>query len=139
MVVEKITAQGHENVTGKHPTTLEITKDDYLTKQGDCIIGIAADRGPADFSDEFKNKLKNEKTKLEITIKCDGVSDKVIAYGHPKLTFRNPEEMVVRKSSFVCNRTLAINADKSANELSRELVKKLRGEKNKIEIELVIR
>ncbi|HIP58595.1 MAG TPA: DUF371 domain-containing protein, partial [Archaeoglobus profundus] len=36
---EVITAWGHPNITAKHRTTLEITKDEELSIRGDCIIG----------------------------------------------------------------------------------------------------
>jgi hypothetical protein len=44
--------------------------------------------------------------------------------------------MVVRKSSYIDNRTLAVNADKAACDLSRELVKKLQKPQQKARITL---
>ena len=125
MLIEKINARGHKNILAKHKTTLEITKDDNLTLQGDCIVAVSADRGPAEFSKDFLEALKKEDARLEIRMICDGVEEKVVAYGNPNLSFTNSHEMVVRKSNFICARTLAIRADKSSNELSREFVKKL--------------
>jgi hypothetical protein len=46
--------------------------------------------------------------------------------------------MVVRKSSYVDDRTLAISADKAAADLSRELVEKLRNPKQKARITLKV-
>lgn len=122
---EKIKARGHPNVTAKHASTWEITRKDYLTKKGDCIIGILADKALPDLSEEFKDKLK-EGSQVEITLRCDGVVDRVLAEGHPNLTFAHPQDMVVRKSNFICDRTLAVKADKSAGELKRELIEKLK-------------
>ena len=136
-LTEKINASGHENVLAKHKTTLEITKDSHLTPQGDCIIAVSADRGPAEFGKEFLEALKCENAKLEIVMSCDGVEEKVVARGDPSLTFTNKHEMVVRKSEFICGRTLAIKADKSANELSRAFTKKL-AESKPVEIELIV-
>lgn len=136
--IEKLKAQGHENISVKHPTTFEITKDDYLTKRGDCIIGIKADKSMRDFSEDFKKKLRKKETKLEIILKCDKIKEKVIAYGHPSLTLSHPHDVVVRKSNFICSRTLAIRADKSARELDRKLIEKLQQGKN-LEIELKIK
>ena len=45
--------------------------------------------------------------------------------------------MVIRKSSYICNRTLAIKADKAAADLSRSLVEKLRKPKQNVEIKLI--
>ncbi|MBN2251284.1 MAG: DUF371 domain-containing protein [Candidatus Altiarchaeota archaeon] len=125
MLTEEIKAKGHKNVRARHKTTLEITRDDHLTLQGDCIIAVSADKGLPDFSEEFREALKNERTRLEIRIICEGMEEKITAYGHPALSFTNPHEMVVRKSGFICGRTLAIKADKSAAELDREIVNKL--------------
>ena len=56
-VKEVIFAQGHENILGTHKTTLEFTKDKHLTKKGDCIVAVAADKALADLSAEFKENL----------------------------------------------------------------------------------
>ena len=37
------TCYGHENITAKHKTTLEFTKDKDLSLKGDCIVGVNAD------------------------------------------------------------------------------------------------
>lgn len=124
MISEKITAYGHVNVHALHKTTFEITGEHHLTHRGDCIVAVSADRGLGDLSNEFKSELLAGK-KLRITFECDGVTEVVHAFGHPKLTFENPYELVVRKSDFVCNRTLAVRADKAAVDFDRKLVEKL--------------
>ncbi|PSQ45283.1 DUF371 domain-containing protein, partial [Halobacteriales archaeon SW_12_67_38] len=48
-----VDAHGHEHVTAQHASTLELTSDDFLTPAGDCILGIEADRTPADFDPDF--------------------------------------------------------------------------------------
>lgn len=122
---EVVKAYGHRNVAARHRTTLEFTKDDHLTPQGDCIVAVSADRCFRDFSPEFMDALKNEKTRLEIVLSCEDLKEKITAYGHPGLAFTSPHEMVVRKSDYVCARTLAVRADKAACDLDRLLVKKL--------------
>jgi len=135
MLVEKIKAVGHRNVTARHKTTLEITKEDHLTPRGDCIIGISADRSLPELSRRFREALKSRKARLEIILSCSNLTEKITAYGDPNLTLRHPTDMVIRKSSFVCERTLAIKANKAAIDLNREFVKKLR-EGKEVEIEL---
>jgi len=135
---EKLTAKGHHNVTGRHKTTFEITAEDCLTPHGDCIVAICADKCFQDFSPEFLNALKNVNATLEIIFSCDGLEEKVTAYGHPGLTFTNLHEMVVRKSAFTCGRTLAIKADKASCDLNRELIKKLSQGKT-LNVELVVK
>jgi len=132
MSKETIRARGHENVTAMHKTTLEFTKETHLTPGGDCIIAIGADRGLQEFPEEFKNSLKDDDAVLEITIKCGGISEIVKARGHPNLTLTHPTDMVVRKSDFICNRTLAIGADKASIDLDRGLVEGLKDGKRAI-------
>lgn len=130
---EEIIAYGHPNITATHTKTFEITKSTSLNKEGDCIIAVGANKACKDFSQDFKNELKKAK-KIEIIIEANGVKDKVIAYGSPALKLTNKEDIVIRKSDFIDNRTLAILADKSANELNQELIEKLRNEKTKVRI-----
>jgi hypothetical protein len=74
----------------------------------------------------MKEKLKRADTRLEITIECAGVSEKVTAHGHPNLTFTHPHDMVVRKSDYTCGRTLAVRADKAAYDLNRRLIENIK-------------
>ena len=134
--IEKITARGHENIRATHRTTIEITRDNYLTPRGDCIIAVSANKGFQEFSDEFKNLLRRRNTGLLMEIECSGITDRIKAKGHPDLSFKNPDEMVIRKSNFLCDRTLAIGSDKGAIDINRELVEKLR-ECKRVSIRLV--
>lgn len=136
--VEVIRAQGHENILSTNKTTFEITKDTHLTKRGDCIIAINADKAAADLSQEFKNTLRKENAKLAITIEADAENEIVKAFGSPLLTLTHLTDLVVRKSNYVCNRTLAIKADKAAKDFSRTLVKKLQTPKQTVIITLTI-
>jgi len=45
----------------------------------------------------------------------------------------------VRKSSYVCSRTLAVKANKAAKDLSRRLVEELRNPRQKVQISLTVR
>jgi len=44
----------------------------------------------------------------------------------------------VRKSGYVCGRTLAVKADKAASDLSRELVEKMQDPLHEIKITLMV-
>ncbi|HJW66005.1 MAG TPA: DUF371 domain-containing protein [Candidatus Bathyarchaeia archaeon] len=133
---EEVTASGHENIEATHPTTLEITKEKRLSRRGDCIIVVGADKSFADFSDEFKESLRKPNAKLTLTIEVNGIIEQINAHGSPNLILTHPSDMVVRKSTYVDNRTLAVNADKAASDLSREFVEKLRNQKQKARITL---
>lgn len=120
-----IHAKGHPNVKSTHKTTLEITKEDYLTPKGDCIIGINADISMADFSEKLREKIRNS-NKIIVEIVVGDLKEIIIGKGHKDLILNHPTDMVLRKSNFICPRTLMINADKSAKELNREIVERLK-------------
>ena len=58
---ENIVAFGHENIQALHPTTLMLTKEKNLSKNGDCIIAVRADKAAPDLNEKFIEKLKNAK------------------------------------------------------------------------------
>ena len=121
----KIKAKGHENVLSLHKSTFEITKDNDLSLSGDCIIGLDIDKSMEDFPEEFKEKLANDDTKVIVELKTPNASDTIEGYGHHDLTLSHPTDMVCRKSTFVCSRTLMIKSNKAAIDLNRDLIKDL--------------
>lgn len=136
-VVEVIHAQGHRNILSTNRTTFEVTKDTHLTKRGDCIIAVNADKAATDLNQKFKNALRREDTKLTITIEADAEEEIVRASGSPQITLTHLTDLVVRKSNYICNRTLAIEANKAAKDFSRKLVKKLQNPKQTVVITLI--
>ena len=136
---ENIVAFGHENIQAIHPSTLMFTKEKHLSKTGDCVVGVASDKAVADLSQTFKETLRKPNAKLTIIIEAGGLTEQINAFGSPKLILTNPTDMVIRKSDYICNRTLAIRADKSANDLPRELVEKLKNSRQKVNLTLVLR
>ena len=134
-----IFARGHENIQATHETTFEITKEQALTKRGDCIIAIGATKGAADLPLSFKEVTRSEGAQMTITIEAGEVKEVVRARGSPRLLFTHPTDLVVRKSNYVCGRTLAIRADKAASDLSRKLIQKLKDSSQKIRITLTVK
>jgi len=135
--VEIIHAKGHENILSTNKTTFEITKENHLTKRGDCIIAVSADKAAADLSREFKETVRKENARLTIVIEVDGEKEVVNAFGSPHLSFMHLTDLVVRKSNFICSRTLAIRADKAAKDFTRIFVKKLQNPKQTAKITLI--
>jgi hypothetical protein len=136
---ENIVAFGHENIQAIHPSTLMFTREKRLSKTGDCVVGVVADKAVADLNQEFKEKLKRPNAKLTIIIEAGGLTEQINAFGSPKLILTHPTDIVIRKSDYISDRTLAIHADKSANDLPRELREILKNPKQKVNITLVIR
>jgi hypothetical protein len=115
-----------------------ITKEEYLSKAGDCIVAVAANKAVANFSQEFKEKLRKTNSKLTITIEAGGLIQQINAVGHPKLALTSLVDMVIRKSDYTSDRTLGIHADKSSSDLPREFVEKLRNPQQQIKITLTV-
>jgi len=136
---EVIIAHGHENVKATHKTTLEITKDGHLTGKGDCILAVGADKAIDDLSSDFKKKLRNDHAQLAVMIEVNGAFETVNAVGNARLILAHAGDIVIRKGAFIDNRTLAIHANKAANEMSRELVKLLKNPKQQAKITLIVR
>jgi len=113
---------GHENIRSNHQMTLEITKESHLTPRGDCIIGVNAKSSCADLPDELKNKLKNPDSKVNFSIKVGDEEFVMEGKGHPDLILSHAEDIVIRKSDFICPRTLAIKCDKASDLLPRSMV-----------------
>jgi len=135
---EIIYARGHGNIQASNKTTFEITKETFLTKHGDCIIAVGAIKGTADLKSEFQEAARNERARMMIRIEAGGEVEAVNAWGSPKLLLTHPTDLVVRRSDYVCDRTLAIHADKAARDLSRKLAEKLRNPNQRVKITLTV-
>lgn len=124
-VLDLIFAKGHENIHCNHKTTIEITKDNFLTPKGDCILGIKASKACNDLNRSFIEYLL-EGNKVQVIIKYKELNDFFFGFGNKNLLLQSKDDIVFRKSNFICDRTVLINCTKSSSELSRELVKKIR-------------
>ena len=135
---ERIIARGHPNITALHYNTLQITKDSSISRRANCVIGVEADKSISELSDEVKRELRAGK-ELRITLRLPdyGVEEKVRAVGAPS-DFSHPTDIVVRKSNYVCSRTLAIKADKAARDLSREMIELLKTPDTLLVFEIVV-
>ena len=125
---ETFTVYGDPNVTASHRTTIMTTKDHHLTKNGDCIAAIKAEKALFDLSDEIKDAVRDPNAKITLILNINEHVFKTMGRGHPKLTYLHQHDIVARKSSYICDRTLMIAADKAACDLPREIVSQLRHE-----------
>jgi hypothetical protein len=122
---ETVVCKGHPLVLGTHPTTFEVTREEHLTANGNCIIGIAADKGCADLSPGFRELLSHDNAILATRLTCGGISVEIRSQGSAQMTLNHPTDMVWRRSTFVCGRTIGILSDMVAADLPRELVENL--------------
>jgi len=125
----EIEFSGHENIRSNHQKTIEITKESHLTPQGDCIVGVNATSSCADLPDDLKNKLKDPNTKVTFSISVGNHKFLINGMGHPDLILTHSDDIVIRKSNFICPRTLAVKCDKASDMLPREMVSLLRNPK----------
>jgi hypothetical protein len=131
-------ARGHKNIEATHKTTFEVTREATLTKRGDCIIAVESTRAATNLPFEFKEAARKEGAQIKVTIEAGELKETVKAKGSPKLTFTHPTDLVVRKSDYVCGRTLAIRADKAASDFSRKLVEKLKAANQEVKVTLAV-
>jgi hypothetical protein len=123
---EVIRCRGHPLVLGSHPTTFEVTRENHLTPGGNCIIGIAADKGCAGLSAEFKEVLSHDDAVLVTQLSAGNVEVEVRSQGSAQLTLDHPADMVWRRSTYTCGRTIGICSDYVAATLPRELIRLLK-------------
>ncbi len=122
---------GHENIRSLHQKTIEITTESELTLQGNCIIGVRASCGCNDIPEKMKNLLRASKSEVLFTITVKDLSFKVKGKGHNDLILTNPHDIVIRKSSFICPRTLATHCDNASDSIPRNIVKLLQNQDSK--------
>lgn len=133
-ILEKISAYGHENILCTHNTTIELTKDDFVSKKGNCILGIKASKSCNDLNSELKNQIINAKTKIKVSIRAGSLTDCFYGVGNKNLTLLNKKDIVFRKSEFICDRTILIKCTKSSSDLNRKLINKLKSTSTKFYI-----
>lgn len=136
--VEHVVCRGHPLVLSTHPTTFEVTAEDHLTENGNCIVGIAADKGCAGLSPAFRALLARDDAILHTRLECNGAVTEIISRGSSKMTLDHPTDMVWRKSTFVCGRTIGILSDKVALTLPKDLIRNL-AEGNEMRVTLTVR
>jgi hypothetical protein len=124
VVEDVIVARGHPNVTASNARTLEITKDLYVTRRGDCIIACCADKAGPELARDLLDALRRPGT-VRIVVEAGGIVA-TITGRTPLATPTNPYRLVVRRSRYVDDSTLAVEADKAAADLPRDLVSRLR-------------
>jgi len=129
---EVLMISGHKNVRATHKTTLEFTKEDYLTERGDCIVGISATKALKDFNTSFK-ELARRPTSVVITmiLTPNGIYDVIVGRGDERLTYEDDVRIIIRRSDYVCRATAAVRSDKAAIDLKRDLINYLRFEGSK--------
>jgi hypothetical protein len=137
-VREKVRFRGHQKVSSMHPTTIEVTTEEHLTENGDCIIGVAAAKGCAQLDQRIKDRLRTKDSRVTLRVIVGRLSFDVRARGDPRLELSHPRDIVIRKSDFASERTLAVKADAAAKDIPRKMVELLRNPETEGYIEIEV-
>ncbi|MFP3137352.1 MAG: DUF371 domain-containing protein [Nitrososphaeria archaeon] len=125
-LVETVEFRGHPNVSAIHRTTLEVTTEAELTPRGHCIIGVSADKGAAGLSDAMKAHIRAG-GRLRFELRVGGHTFEFEGWGSRHLELSDATSIVIRRSSFVSPRTVAIRSTAAAADVPRAIVSELRG------------
>jgi len=82
--------------------------------------------GCAQLDAQFKELLRRKGSRVTIRLFVGRYAFEVKAEGDPRLELSHPHDIVIRKSDYVSDRTLAVNADASARDIPREIVQRLK-------------
>ena len=130
-MIFKIEFFGHKNIRSNHQKTIEITKESHLTPSGDCIVGVNASSACADLPDSLKKMLRSSDSVVSFTFKVNSYEFVVHGRGHEGLILSHRDDIVIRKSSFICPRTMAVRCDKASDLIPRKVVRLLQNPKTR--------
>lgn len=121
------TVKGHPKISAEHKSTLEFTRDDHISGNGDCIVGISSDHNIGDL-----NKLNG---RLIFVMRVDGFEESFEATIPKNHELIDEKELVIRTSSFISDRTYAIASNKASLDIDRKLIEALKkGKEMKVTI-----
>jgi hypothetical protein len=133
---EIVSFVGHKLIRAEHKTTIEITKEDFLTSRGDCIIGVNSSKSASELDERLKKYIR-EGREINFTLYVEGERYCFNARGGRNLTMSSRVSIVIRKSRFVDERTVAVMSEAAASDIPRKIIDKLRaGGKGEIVIEV---
>jgi uncharacterized protein len=125
MVQDEVTFWGHPNVQSLHSKTIEITKHDCLTLRGDCIIGVRANKACCDLDKTLRRRLCSNDSVVKIEIMVANESFVISGSGDERFTLQDSHDIVIRKTSFVCPRTMSVKCNSASSEVPRKIVRML--------------
>jgi len=87
---------------------------------------------------QLKEGLRRKGARVTIRMLVGPYAFEVKAEGDPRLELSHPHDIVVRKSDYASDRTLAVHANAAARDIPREMVRGLRdpGTVGRLEIEV---
>ncbi|MEM2904647.1 MAG: DUF371 domain-containing protein [Candidatus Bathyarchaeia archaeon] len=138
LLVETVRARGHPSVVASHRTTFELTRESHLTTRGDCVLAVAADKGPRDLDRRIREALQNDEARVIAVLRAGGETFTARGRGSQGLSLTHPKEMVFRKSRFISDRTVMVASDRAACDVPRDMVAALRNPDTRVELTLSV-
>ncbi len=125
-----LTAKGHPNITGNHKNSIEFSLENDITTRADCVLGVSS------VVNKDALKLLKEKVKIRLVLEAANQKEELTAYGSPQITAT--KGFIIRKSNIIDDKTAAIYADKSAADISREFIDKIKNDvKITVKVEVI--
>ncbi|MCJ7574634.1 DUF371 domain-containing protein [Candidatus Bathyarchaeota archaeon] len=137
-LTETFLARGHRNILALHETTVMTTREAHLSRRGDCVAAVSAEKGLSDLSHEIKEAARRPGAIIILTLRVGGEAFEVKGIGHPSLTYADQNDMVTRKSGYICDRTLMVHSDRAACDMPRTIVDKLWDPNASVEITVTV-
>jgi uncharacterized protein len=138
MKEERVTFIGHRNIRCLHNNTIEITKAVSISTRGDCIAGVSASKACNDFDKEFKARFSESGRRVNLEIKVDEQIFRMHGLTDQRLTLSHNHDIVIRRSNYVCPRTLCVLCNKASFDIPRELVLKLQNPATAAELKIIV-
>ncbi|MCD6195192.1 MAG: DUF371 domain-containing protein [Thermoprotei archaeon] len=137
VVADVLYAKGHPNIKATHKTTLEITKEEYVTPRGDCIIAINATKAVKDLDPVLKSIIRRNDAIIIVVLETDNLKDVVLAMGSQELLLSSDNKIIIRKSTYIEPATLGIRSNKAARDIDRRLIERLKNPDTVLKIKII--
>lgn len=118
--------RGHPDIRGSHHKSIEFTRDVGITQRATCVLGVAAEVDPG--------ALPGLRGPLSICLQGGGRAEVVRAVANPG--YEPGDRMVIRTSRHASPDTLAVDADKGADRIDRELLAQLASSETSVTVTL---
>ena len=112
-------------MTGRHPNTVEITRDDDISARADCIVGVSASKACAQLNPQLKAHIQSGGC-LKFVLRVNSQRYEFLGRGSGRLLLSDPVELVLRRSFFASPRTAAVGCDSSAANVPRSIISELK-------------
>ncbi|MCG3226395.1 MAG: DUF371 domain-containing protein [Candidatus Heimdallarchaeota archaeon] len=130
---------GHPNINASHKTTLEFTKDESITTKGDCILGVNSSCNLINFPLELKKRIRSTEVRIWVHLQVGIYTDIIEGCGDSRLELSDEHALIIRKSDFICSRTLMIKSDKAAKDINDNIIKSMKDPSSKMKITIQIK